>query len=127
MKEETEKLLDKASRAVEAAQTLLRDGNADFAASRAYYAMFYVAEALLNEKGLHFRKHGGVHAAFGEQFAKSRLLDPKFHRWLLDAFDKRIQGDYGVEAIVTLDDVTQMIQQARDFLQEARHYLAVAS
>jgi uncharacterized protein len=32
----------------------------DFAAGRAYYAMFYIAEALLSEKGFRSRKHGGV-------------------------------------------------------------------
>jgi uncharacterized protein (UPF0332 family) len=30
--------------------------------------MFYVAEALLNEKSLQFSKHGGVHGAFGEHY-----------------------------------------------------------
>jgi uncharacterized protein (UPF0332 family) len=125
MKEETEKLLNKAARAIQAAEILLREGEVDFAAGRAYYAMFYVAEALLNEKGLRFRKHSGVHAAFGEQFAKSRLLDPKFHRWLLDAFDKRIQGDYDVEVGVTSEDVTEMIEQASEFLEEARRFLTL--
>jgi len=127
MKEETLKLLDKASRAVEAARVLLREGNMDFAAGRAYYAMFYVAEALLNEKGMRFRKHGGVHGAFGEHFIKGGLLDPKFHRWLLDAFDKRILGDYGLEVIVTQDDVEAMIQQAREFLEQARRFLGAAT
>ncbi len=127
MKEATQKLLDKATRAVHAAETLLREGDVDFAAGRAYYAMFYGAEALLHEKGLRFRKHSGVHAAFGEQFAKSGLLDAKFHRWLLDAFDKRIQGDYGVEAVLTDEEVAAMIEQAREFLREARRYLGVAS
>ena len=127
MKEQTRKLLDKAARAVHAAKTLLDEGDVDFAASRAYYSMLYVAEALLNEKDLRFRKHGGVHAAFGDQFVKTGLLDPKFHRWLLDAFDKRIQGDYGVEAVVTPEDVTQLIAQANEFLKEARHYLGIAS
>lgn len=47
--------------------------------------MLYAAEALLISKGLRFRKHGSVHAAFGEHFAKGQVLDPKFHRWLLDA------------------------------------------
>ena len=50
MKEETGKLLEKAARAIEAAKTLLKTGSADFAAGRAYYAMFYIAEALLLEK-----------------------------------------------------------------------------
>lgn len=127
MKEQTRKLLDKAARAVHAAKTLLDEGDADFAAGRAYYSMLYGAEALLNEKDLRFRKHGGVHAAFGDQFVKTGLLDPKFHRWLLDAFDKRIQGDYGVEAVVTQEDVTQLIAQADEFLKEAQRYLGLAS
>jgi uncharacterized protein (UPF0332 family) len=127
VKEQTRKLLDKAARAVHAAKTLLDEGDADFAAGRAYYSMLYGAEALLNEKDLRFRKHGGVHAAFGDQFVKTGLLDPKFHRWLLDAFDKRIQGDYGVEAVVTQEDVTQLIAQADEFLKEAQRYLGLAS
>src|SRR5215471_5933071 len=52
MKPETEKLLAKASRAIAAAKLLLQAGDVDFAAGRAYYAMFYVAEALLAEKGV---------------------------------------------------------------------------
>lgn len=126
MKDETRKLLDKAIRAIRAEEHMLREGDADFAAGRAYYAMFYIAEALLNEKDLRFRKHGGVHSAFGEHFAKSGVLDPKFHRRLLDAFDKRIQADYGVEAVITREDVVSMIEQSRTFLHEARRYLRSA-
>jgi uncharacterized protein (UPF0332 family) len=80
VKEASEKLMVKASRAIRAAEVLLREGDLDFAAGRAYYAMFYVAEALLYEKELQFRKHSGVHSAFGEHFAKTGLLDAKFHR-----------------------------------------------
>lgn len=127
MKEQTRKLLDKAARAVHAAKTLLDEGDVDFAAGRAYYSMFYVVEALLNEKGLRFRKHGGVHAAFGDHFIKTGLLDSKFHRWLLDAFDKRVQGDYGVEAAITQEDVEQLIAQADEFLKEARRHLGIPS
>jgi uncharacterized protein (UPF0332 family) len=90
---DTRKLLEKAARAIHAAETLLRHGDVDFAAGRAYYAMFYTAEALLNEKGLRSHKHGGVHALFGEHFTKTGLMDAKFHRFLLDAFDRRLQAD----------------------------------
>ena len=119
MKEGTRQLLDKAARAIRAADTLLEDDNLDFAAGRAYYAMFYVAEALLHERDLRSKKHGGVHALFGEQFAKTGILDPKFHRWLIDAFDTRLIGDYGFTAVISKDDVTSMIDQAREFLGAA--------
>jgi len=42
---EGHKLLDKAARAIRAAERLVADGLSEFAAGRAYYAMFYVAEA----------------------------------------------------------------------------------
>ena len=121
MKENTQLFLEKAQRAIRAAQTLLAVGSLpDFATGRAYYAMFYVAEGLLYEKGLRYRKHGALHASFGEHFAKGALLDPKFHRWMIDAFDKRIQGDYGVEAVVTSEDVVSMIGQAYEFFRKPR-------
>jgi uncharacterized protein (UPF0332 family) len=116
--------LDKASRAIHAAETLLQAGDVEFAIGRAYYAMFYVAEALLNEKGLRFRRHGRVHAAFSVQFTKRGILDAKFHRWLLDAFDQRIQDDYGLGTTSASDDVARMLEQAREFLQEAQRYLS---
>ena len=78
MKETARKFLDKGEQSIAAAEHLLLDGYAEFAASRAYYAMFYVAQALLSEKGRRFRKHSGVHSAFGETFAKTGVLDAKF-------------------------------------------------
>jgi len=123
MKADTSKLLEKAGRAIRAAEVLHGKGDAEFAAGRAYYAMFYVAEARLNEKALTFQKHGGVHGAFGEHFARTGQFDAKFHRWLLDAFDRRIQADYGLDAVVTSDEARTMIEQAREFLREGRRFL----
>ncbi len=123
MNEASRKLLDKAARAVRAAGILLQEGEVDFAAGRAYYAMFYAAEALLFEQGLRFRKHGRVHAAFGEQFVKTGKLDSRFHRWLLDAFDRRLLADYDVEGVLTSEEVSRLIEQAREFVDEARRHL----
>ena len=123
MKEATEKLLAKAARALRVAERLRTDEDAEFAVGRAYYAMFYAAEALLNEKGQRFRKHGGVHGAFAEHFVKTGLLDGRYHRWLLEAFSKRITGDYGIEADLTAEDASLVIDQAREFLEAAKRFL----
>jgi len=123
MKEGTRNLLDKAERAVQAASALLDSVGAEFAAGRAYYAMFYVAEALLHERDQRFSKHSGVHAAYGKEFARTGLLDPKFHRWLLDAFDARLQDDYETESRVSGERVEEMLHQARSFLAAARDFL----
>ena len=64
MKENTAKLLDRAQDAIEAADILLTNEKVDISAGRAYYAMFFTAEALLNEIGLDLNTHSAVHAAF---------------------------------------------------------------
>ena len=124
MKEYTHKLLDKALDTIEGAEGLTNMGKAEMAAGRAYYAMFYVAEALLyNEFDLKLNQHGQVIAAYGKNFAKTKALDPKYHRWLRDGFEKRISGDYGVDTGIDQDVAANMINQARDFLVDARKYM----
>lgn len=82
MKENTQFLLDKAESSIGAAESLLRDGYRDFAAGRAYYAMFYTAEALLAEKELGFKKHVGVHRVFSEHFIKTGVFEHKYYHGL---------------------------------------------
>lgn len=125
MKEESKALLGKAVRAIRLAEKISKGDDLDFAAGRIYYAMFYVAKALLLEKGLNrFTKHRAVHIAFGEHFAKSKALDSKYHRWMMDAFDKRLQDDYEIDSNVTSEDIESMIAQAKEFLETAQKYLA---
>lgn len=123
MKPETIALLDKSERAIKNAENTLADGDLDFAASRAYYALFYVAEALLGEKDLQFSKHGGVHGAFSQNFVRTGLFDIKFQRWLVSGFNQRMLGDYGVIPDFDVEDVQEIIDHAREFLTVARSYL----
>lgn len=123
MKEETRKLLGKADQALRAATILLDAGDAESAMGRAYYGMFHTAQAVLREKELRFRKHGSVHAAYGQHFAKTGDLDPKFHRWLLAAFNARIKTEYDIDPAIDRAAAARTIEQAREFLEAARRYL----
>lgn len=60
MTPEQKALLDKAQRSIDAAQSLTDQGFHDFAISRSYYVMFYIAEALLDNEGLSFSSHATV-------------------------------------------------------------------
>ena len=93
---EIEALLEKAQQSLQAAEALQADNYFNFAASRLYYAMFYVAQALLLSRGQSYSSHSAVIAAYGKEFAKTGDLDTRFHRWLLDAQDIRNVGDYSI-------------------------------
>jgi uncharacterized protein (UPF0332 family) len=116
--------LDKATENVRAARLLQQNGFRNIAASRAYYAMFYVAEALLLEIGMTFSGHAAVISAYGREFAKTGSLDPSFHRHLIDAQDLRHSGDYGGGPAPTNEQVEQALRGAEDFIAAAKQYLA---
>ena len=123
MRTETSALLQKASQSIQAAKNLRRDGFLDFAASRAYYAMFYIAEALLLEGGSSYSSHSAVISAYGKEFALTGRMDRKFHRYLLDAQDSRNLGDYGIGQGVSDEQVQDSLQWAEEFLLAAQQVL----
>jgi uncharacterized protein (UPF0332 family) len=69
--------IEKSKENIEAAELLSREGFYAIANTRAYYAMFYAAQALLETVNLSFSKHSAVIAAFGKEFIKTGKLDPK--------------------------------------------------
>lgn len=116
MKAQTRAYLEKAKENIKAGLDLIRDEHYEIAASRAYYAMFYTAEALLAEEGEEFSSHGAVHGAFGKRFTKTGRLDAKFHRYLIDAYRERQAADYDAPAEVGLEEAQTLVSQAKEFL-----------
>lgn len=88
-----------------------------FAASRAYYAMFYIAQSFLLGEDLTFSSHAAVIGTFGRVFAKTERLPSKFHRYLIDAAQTRTEGDYSTSRKITAGEAFEVISQAEEFLQ----------
>lgn len=59
-------LIQKATRSIQSATLQNETGFPEFAASRAYYAMFYIASAFLEGEKLAFSSHAAVIATFGQ-------------------------------------------------------------
>lgn len=102
-----------------AAERLLASGDHDDAISRAYYAAFHAALALLLTVGLSPRSHDGTLSLFGLHFVKAGLLDASHGRALRRIKEDRENGDY---AEVTFFDAAE----ARTRLDEARRLLEAA-
>lgn len=119
MTNEQREFLLKAQQSLEASKLLLFNNYLDYATSRAYYSMFYIAEAFLEGEGLSFSKHSAVIAAFGREFAKPGRVSPEFHRFLIEAQELRTISDYGQFNAVTIDQATEQIDRAENFLAMA--------
>ena len=121
---EIQHLLKLADESHNAAKVLLDSKHARFSAAQSYYTIFYLAQALLLTKGLTFSKHSAVIAAYGKEFAKTNLLDPKFHRYIFETQKLRQIGHYGEEGEdVTDEQALEAFQWAREFMQAVKNYL----
>jgi len=113
---EQNQLFQKAKQSLNASKYLLTGGYYDFALSRAYYAMFYIASAILLGDNLTFSKHSGVISAFGREFAKTGRVPVEFHRQLKEAQDLRNLGDYGAVNLISQEEAELQIQRAEAFV-----------
>jgi len=116
-KKEIADLLTKPQRSVKTAERLLQDGDYDFAVSRAYYGMFYVAQAMLLTLDVRRSKHSGVIAAFNEQFVKPGEVPSRFFHLLRDGFEDRAEGDYGITEI-SREQAEAGIKAGQQFVEE---------
>jgi uncharacterized protein (UPF0332 family) len=120
---EIQRLLDYAEESHKAAKTLIDGGFIGFSAAQSYYTMFYLSEALLLSKGLVFSSHAAIITAFGKEFAKTGNLDPKFHRYLIDAQERREIGHYGAKRKVSDEQALESYHWAGEFRQVVQAYL----
>ncbi len=116
-------LLQDAEESLAAARLLLENLYLGYAASRAYFAMFYVAEAFLEGEGLSYNRHSAVIAAFGKMYARTRRVPPEYHRYLIEGQALRQSGDYGERNAVTRDEAELQIQRAQDFVELGKRLL----
>jgi uncharacterized protein (UPF0332 family) len=125
MTEQQRALVSKASDSLQAARLLHEHGQHSFAASRACYAMFYRAEAMLLGEGMAFSKHGAVHAAFGERYAKTGLVPTQLHRYLIEGMETRHLGDYATTPIAA-EEAAEQIARAEEFLEVVSQHLGAS-
>ena len=125
MTSEQQALLNKAQHSLDAAQALIEQGFYDFAVSRAYYTMFYIAEALLDQAGFSFSSHAGVISAFGQYIARPGNVPIEFHRQLIDAQAQRTRADYDLHPNLLQSDAETLVSQAQAFLTMALQILTV--
>lgn len=121
--DEIKALVEKSKRYLKSADLLIGDGDYDSAVSRAYYAMFYLAQALLLREGLSFSSHKSVIGAFGKHLIKSGKLKEEFHRSFIDLFEMRQMGDYEARTATDKQMATKALTRAKTFIEEISHML----
>jgi uncharacterized protein (UPF0332 family) len=111
--------LQRAETSIKAAKDMIEKEYYDIAASRAYYAAFYAASALLLKENIDTNKHSSVIASIHRLFVKEGKLDKEQGRNLNWLFDLRGVGDYGMSEHVSSGEAYKSIKVAEEFLASA--------
>ena len=100
--------------------------DSDFYASgvnRAYYAVFYAANALLATLGEARSKHSGVISVFRQRFIKTGELPVGLSEIYGDLLNSRQSGDYDLNTRVEIETARQLLEKARKFVDEVEQWL----
>lgn len=114
--------LDRAQEALEAAQVCFERRLYASATSRAYYAMFWAAQAALAHVGIRRSEwsHPALQAAFvGELIRRRKSYPALLGQHLNRALQLRLDADYQVQG-VSLQQVTRAVHWAQQFVATIR-------
>ena len=117
MDNEIKLLLNNAHESLSAAELLLENGFYRDAMSRAYYAMFYAASALLRAKGITTKSHRGVIAKFGLEFVTEGTIEKYYARALSLAESLRERADYDATFQPGEEEARELIEDAKAFVE----------
>ncbi len=116
--------LTMAEEKLEVARELVALSRFDDAVSRAYYAMFYAAKAILLAVDQDARSHSGVVSQFSQHFVRTGYADQQYSRILARAMQAREMSDYNPTVRALSPDAEQAIADAEVFLQKIREILS---
>ena len=104
----------------ESAELLLAAGKLADAVSRAYYAAFHYARAMLLTLGEEARTHGGLERLLHRDLVREGGLDPDVARLFSRLQKFRQDADYTAEFVFTAAGAAEEVAAARTFVVEAR-------
>lgn len=116
--------LANAFEALDDAESTLKEDRLRTAISRAYYAVFHAARAVLWSKGFGPKTHKGVIQLFSKEIVNARLVGKPIGKILSDAHDERELADYhSLVGEFEHREVQNLVQDARRFVEEIERLL----
>jgi uncharacterized protein (UPF0332 family) len=86
--------------------------------------MFYLAGTFPDGEGLAFSSHSAALGEFGRIFAKSGRIPAEFHRYLMEASEERLGGDYEEVYVLSDAEASKRLDRAERFLRLAEERMS---
>lgn len=126
MDDKIEILLRKSQKYLRSAAVLFELEDFDSSASRAYFAMFYAAQAILLNETQAFSSRQGIRSSFIEQFVENGPLPSRAGKAFERASELQEVGDYAYDFAVSEGDAEHILAESEAFVNSITNYIARA-
>ena len=114
---------ERGKKSLRSAQILQREGMAEDAVSRSYYAVMHAAKAALLAHDTIAESHAAVRRLFGSVLVLPGRIEKKWASVLSREQDERIVADYESQVPWGEETASQLVEDAQAFVQRIRDYL----
>ena len=126
-KEERQQLIEhyveKAQNTVEDIKFFIENEKLGVAVNRVYYGIYYVLSALAVKYQFSTSKHTQLLGWFNKNFVKENKIERKYAKYIQEAFEKRMKGDYEVFVKFTKADVNDLFEKMKEIISEIKQLL----
>lgn len=109
---------DKTREAIENVNFLIENDKLSLAAHQIYYGVYYMLSALALKNHFKTSKHLQLIGWFNKKYVKDGVIDKQYGRWVREAYENRMEGDYNVLFHFAKEKVEQSFVEMKEVIAE---------
>ena len=115
--------IDTARKDLNSAKILLDAGDYRGANNRAYYAIYHAISSVHAIDGVAYKRHKDALSNFNKNYIRTEIFAKNFGRKIAEAEEIRHASDYDDFYIATKSETVEMIDNAKQLIEEIEKYL----
>lgn len=110
--------LNRASETLEEAKISIENKRYLLAANRIYYSSFYAVSALAIKYEVKTSRHAQLLSWFNKNFIRNEIIERRFGKFYLDAFEMRQESDYEDFVVIDKKSIDEKFKLASEFIDK---------
>ncbi len=108
--------IERANKAINDVEFLIENQKYHLATNRIYYGIYYILSALALKHFFQTSKHTQLIGWFNKNFVKNGILEKRFGKYIQNAFEQRMEGDYGTFVNFEKEEIDNSLKEMKEVI-----------
>lgn len=108
--------IERANKAISDVEFLIENKKYHLATNRIYYGIYYILSALALKHSFQTSKHTQLIGWFNKNFVKNGVLEKRFGKYIQNAFEQRMEGDYGTFVNFEKEEIDNSLKEMKEVI-----------